>query len=338
MSTEDESSPGTGQMSRSSETSPPSILESWSQLTSSAEDSPARISRLPALVLAWQESGAACSFSSPGSQALYDLTGCLSKTSLDYSVLRLAEISESSSRRWMSWGTVWRGGCLTLKTSESPSGAVASTLSDILEPHAHPRYYLSPRAAQGILRRASKRGRALPTLLAEALTALAEGRAGHPTSSHGHSTGRTTSETNRTKPMSQERSPAQRPTTATAGPSRTTTSSPADSEPATGTTDTPARGETEPTTSSPRPCESGVATRAPETPATTRRSSPSGSEQWSTGRAPETRHGSTLSEETPSPLTSDQPSLSVRRLTPTECERLQGLPDGWTLTEGDTLL
>jgi site-specific DNA-cytosine methylase len=24
---------------------------------------------------------------------------------------------------------------------------------------------------------------------------------------------------------------------------------------------------------------------------------------------------------------------TVRRLTPTECERLQGLPDGWTLTE-----
>jgi DNA (cytosine-5)-methyltransferase 1 len=25
-----------------------------------------------------------------------------------------------------------------------------------------------------------------------------------------------------------------------------------------------------------------------------------------------------------------QPSMSVRRLTPTECERLQGFPDGWT--------
>jgi len=25
-----------------------------------------------------------------------------------------------------------------------------------------------------------------------------------------------------------------------------------------------------------------------------------------------------------------QPSMAVRRLTPTECERLQGFPDGWT--------
>ena len=27
---------------------------------------------------------------------------------------------------------------------------------------------------------------------------------------------------------------------------------------------------------------------------------------------------------------------SVRRLTPTECERLQGFPDGWTESQSDT--
>jgi site-specific DNA-cytosine methylase len=28
------------------------------------------------------------------------------------------------------------------------------------------------------------------------------------------------------------------------------------------------------------------------------------------------------------------PRWTVRRLTPTECERLMGLPDGWTVVEG----
>lgn len=29
-------------------------------------------------------------------------------------------------------------------------------------------------------------------------------------------------------------------------------------------------------------------------------------------------------------------NLSVRRLTPTECERLQGFPDGWTMGQVDS--
>jgi site-specific DNA-cytosine methylase len=31
-----------------------------------------------------------------------------------------------------------------------------------------------------------------------------------------------------------------------------------------------------------------------------------------------------------------QESLQVRRLTPMECERLQGFPDGWTATQSDS--
>ena len=30
------------------------------------------------------------------------------------------------------------------------------------------------------------------------------------------------------------------------------------------------------------------------------------------------------------------PLIGVRRLTPTECERLQGFPDGWTSGQSDT--
>jgi site-specific DNA-cytosine methylase len=47
----------------------------------------------------------------------------------------------------------------------------------VLEPSAPQRFYLSARAAAGILRRASKRGRTLPTELGQALSSLARGEA-----------------------------------------------------------------------------------------------------------------------------------------------------------------
>jgi hypothetical protein len=67
-------------------------------------------------------------------------------------------------------------GFWTLSSSECPSAAVASSLSDILEspgPHLR-KYFLSWKAAAGILRRAAKRGRALPAQLQQALESLAE--------------------------------------------------------------------------------------------------------------------------------------------------------------------
>lgn len=70
--------------------------------------------------------------------------------------------------------------CWTLNTSEhacspalSPSAAVCS-LSDILETGDHlQRYFLTPKACKGILRRAEKRGKELPQLLRRALEAVA---------------------------------------------------------------------------------------------------------------------------------------------------------------------
>lgn len=47
------------------------------------------------------------------------------------------------------------------------------TLSAVLMKRVSPRYFLSPKAAAGILRRAQKRGRELPPALRQALTALA---------------------------------------------------------------------------------------------------------------------------------------------------------------------
>ena len=59
-----------------------------------------------------------------------------------------------SSGRWQNSGTGSAIECWTLNTSECPSAAVASSLSDILETGDVPqRYYLSARACEGILRR-----------------------------------------------------------------------------------------------------------------------------------------------------------------------------------------
>lgn len=70
-------------------------------------------------------------------------------------------------------GTAPRGECWTLNISASPSDAVRCSLSQVLEMDVAPRYFLSPRAARGILRRAKERGRNLPPLLKRALTELA---------------------------------------------------------------------------------------------------------------------------------------------------------------------
>ena len=54
---------------------------------------------------------------------------------------------------------------------ESPSVAAESFLSQVLEPDAPPKYSLSRKACEGILRRAAKRGKELPPMLKEALEA-----------------------------------------------------------------------------------------------------------------------------------------------------------------------
>ena len=63
----------------------------------------------------------------------------------------------------------WRGGASTLNTGVSPSDAKGSSLSQILQADPPTKYYLTPKACLGILRRASERGKALPPKLARAL-------------------------------------------------------------------------------------------------------------------------------------------------------------------------
>lgn len=57
---------------------------------------------------------------------------------------------------------------------ESPSAAVESHLSQILEAEPHPKYCLSAKACQGILNRAARRGKDLPEALKAALLLQSE--------------------------------------------------------------------------------------------------------------------------------------------------------------------
>ena len=56
-----------------------------------------------------------------------------------------------------------------LNTGVSPSEERESTLSQILLAEVPEKYYLSPKACAGILRRAERRGKELPPMLKEAL-------------------------------------------------------------------------------------------------------------------------------------------------------------------------
>jgi phage-related holin len=63
---------------------------------------------------------------------------------------------------------------LTLNTSEWPKDAEECLLSDTLEIGDLPqRFYLSEKACKGILNRAEKRGKKLPSMLKEALEIVA---------------------------------------------------------------------------------------------------------------------------------------------------------------------
>ena len=94
----------------------------------------------------------------------------------DCSVQTEGLTSVQFSGSWTESGIVEHGHVLMLSGLGSHSGDDAfsvCSLSDILEPDVAPKYYLSPRAAAGILRRAAKRGCELPPSLQAALESLA---------------------------------------------------------------------------------------------------------------------------------------------------------------------
>ncbi len=75
--------------------------------------------------------------------------------------------------RWEDDGA-WLGECMTRNTGESPNAAAVSRLSQILEVTPQEKYSLSAKACQGILRRAERRGKDLPTVLKAVLVKQAK--------------------------------------------------------------------------------------------------------------------------------------------------------------------
>ena len=160
-------------------------VDGWGQgprtatlVTSSAEASPARTYPSPDAERDLPVSAPDSSSSSPESLSLFDLAGYSLRTFPDCSPRTAVGTSESCLERWPTSGTAWAGGLSTAATSEcrSDEGGCSSSeplLREILEEaqSVPAKYSLSARAASGILRRASKRGRQLPEHLADALRA-----------------------------------------------------------------------------------------------------------------------------------------------------------------------
>lgn len=110
-------------------------------------------------------------------QSLNDLapTGWYGKTSPESCQKTKGGTLVPSSGVWSNSGMASPTECLTLSTAEYHSGAVVCSLSDILETgDVLQKYYLSPKACAGILRRAEKRGKELPTMLHRALEQVAQ--------------------------------------------------------------------------------------------------------------------------------------------------------------------
>lgn len=151
------------------------MQESLPLLTSSAEDSHAKTSRWLDAVRDWLERDPDYSTSSCALLVSSLPVGFSSRTSLAFSRRTKEGTWEPSSGRWGTSGMGGPTGCLTLNTSDHPSDGSVCSLSDILEARVPRKFFLSPKACRGILRRAAKRGKELPPSLKSALERTATG-------------------------------------------------------------------------------------------------------------------------------------------------------------------
>ena len=146
------------------------------QLILFAEDSRARTYRWPDAALAWLESEVDYGGSSVELLGSLGRDGLLSKTSPAFYPATPAGILPPSFAGWSSAGIASPGGCWTLSISEFPSDGAACSLLEVLETDVAPKYFLSPSACRGILRRAGRRNKKLPERLEAALKAVVADR------------------------------------------------------------------------------------------------------------------------------------------------------------------
>lgn len=86
---------------------------------------------------------------------------------------RKGALSDSCSQNFANAGMACHGEFWTRNSSEWHNDADVSFLSDVLETQDVPqKYFLSPKACAGIIRRAETRGKALPSMLKAALEAV----------------------------------------------------------------------------------------------------------------------------------------------------------------------
>ena len=241
----------------------------------------------------------------------------------------------------------------TLNISECPNDAVVCSLSDVLEASVHPRFFLSPRAAAGILRRAEARGRALPEHLRVALLALSAATAGPEATTPEGSSERSqpegpaeTSARTSLPPHSLPGMDDPAPTPPVDAKRTTSTSSPTPSERSGSTPAKTGPGEEprSPSSAPSRPASREAMECPPrQQPTDDFSSSPMGVFQQSSMKGKGTIGyipDPTVSQPVGQMLHLQEPlgkGSTVRRLTPTECERLMGWPDGWCVWPGNPM-
>lgn len=86
---------------------------------------------------------------------------------------RAGQLGGATTMKWEDDGA-WLGECMMRNTGESPNAAVGSRLSQILEATPQEKYSLSAKACQNILRRAERRGKDLPETLKAVLLMQSE--------------------------------------------------------------------------------------------------------------------------------------------------------------------
>lgn len=101
-----------------------------------------------------------CSLKLPESLPLKNLNICSLKTYPDCCRMTKAGRLRSSSVRWMNWGTMSHGRCLTAQILESPNQEKECILSDFLEKSVPEKYCLSQTQIQKLLYSAYPDGRA----------------------------------------------------------------------------------------------------------------------------------------------------------------------------------
>lgn len=104
----------------------------------------------------------------------FNPNGYCGKTYLGYCPVTTGKTTELSSQSLMNSGIVYRGQYWTANGFPYRKEGGACSLSDVLEDGNVPqKYYLSQKACAGILRRARKRGKAIPPALETALETVA---------------------------------------------------------------------------------------------------------------------------------------------------------------------